>query len=76
MGSFCPMLFWVPYMFLNIEQRVGKMGIFDFLLGIIGHMTYQESDQEAIDASFAHLALLSFFKVHICLEASPFLVFN
>ena len=38
MGFFCPMLFWVPYMFLNMEQRFAKMGIFDFLLGTIGHM--------------------------------------
>ena len=38
MGFFCPMLFWVPYMFLNMEQRVAKMGILDFLLGTIGYM--------------------------------------
>ena len=38
MGFFCPMLFWVPYMFLDMEQRVAKMGIFDFLLGTIGYM--------------------------------------
>ena len=38
MGFFCPKLFLVAYMFLNMEQRVPKMGIFDFLLGTIGYM--------------------------------------
>ena len=38
MGFFCPKLFLVAYMFLNMEQRVAKMGIFDFLLGTIGYM--------------------------------------
>ena len=38
MGFFCPKLFLVVYMFLNMEQRVPKMGIFDFLLGTIGYM--------------------------------------
>ena len=51
MGFFCPMLFWVPYMFLNMEQRVAKMGIFDFLLGTIGHMCniYIASDSDNIN---------------------------
>ena len=38
MGFFCPKWFLVAYMFLNMEQRVPKMGIFDFLLGTIGYM--------------------------------------
>ena len=38
MGFFCPKLFLVAYMFLNMDQKVAKMGIFDFLLGTIGYM--------------------------------------
>ena len=38
MGFFCPKWFLVAYMFLNMEQRVTKMGIFDFLLGTIGYV--------------------------------------
>ena len=38
MGFLCPKLFLVANMFLNMEQRVPKMGIFVFLLGTIGHI--------------------------------------
>ena len=49
MGFFCPMLFWVPYMFLNMEQRVAEMGILDFFLGTIGYMC---STNKASDLNF------------------------
>ena len=67
MGFFCPMLFWVPYMFLNMEQRVAKMGIFDFLLGTIGYMCPLVLKKAAVEILPLHLFNVSHVAFFPCL---------
>ena len=63
MGFFCPKLFLVAYMFLNMEQRVPKMGIFDFLLGAIGYRLNFQYGLKASKLDFLH-SCLDFFALN------------